>query len=135
LFTSFLNFYNVLLLDQIAPGAFIVLIVSFVLARWLTRRSALREAQQHADRLALAGDDRLNFLEWRIQESLEAAEQRVWPTTGFVFSGLMMVALTTGLLSCGGPKEQKPTPPAPGPKAEQGVGSLPADFAGKWPMS
>lgn len=131
--TSFLNFYNVLLLDRIAPGAFVVLVISFFLARWMIRRLALREAHQHAERLQLAGEDRVNFLAWKINESLHDAEQHVWPTTGFVFVGLMVVALTTGLLSCSGPKEQKPSAPNHEPRAREGVGCLPGPSSGPLP--
>lgn len=133
MFTSFINFYNILLLDYIAPGAIVALIMAFFLARWATRRYALKEAHAHADELQLAGEDRTNFLAWRIGESLEAAEQRVVPVTGFFFTGLMILALTTGLISCSGPKEHKPTPPDHGPKAQEGVGCLPGPSSGPLP--
>lgn len=114
----FLNMYNLLVLDHLIPGTIVALVLAWMLASWSTRQSALREALEHADSLQLAGVDRENFLEWRRAELLDAAQDKVGPMTGVYFTGLMLLFVATGMLSCaGGPKqrERQPTPPTPNP--------------------
>ena len=88
----FLNLYNLLVLDHIAPGALFALIVAWYVASWSTRHFAFKEAHAHADSLQLAGEDRRNFLEWRIGELALQAQDKVGPTTGVLFAVLMLAA-------------------------------------------
>lgn len=117
----FLNFYNLILLEHLIPGTLAALILAWFIASWSTKHFAVREAHQHADSLQLVDDDRKHFLEWKLTELLSAAEEKVVPMTGVYFTGIMMLFLATGVVSCSGPKEVPMTPENKGNPGQETV--------------
>ena len=97
-------------LERIAPGALLLLCGSALIAVYLTRRSARQAAHRLADEHRLVGEEREHFLAWSIPNQLMEANDHVFPVAVGVWSVLMVVCLSTGLMSCSGPPE-RPTPP------------------------